>query len=224
METVQAPLAAATAVEESEAGSALLPHFYTDSTLLEAEQELIFERTWQLAGHISALASPGSYITARAGSQPILVVRDEHRQLRAYRNVCRHRASRLLSGSGQCKGAIRCRYHGWTYRFDGTLIGVPEGLQFGERLDKSAHVLSGMRKIEDAHGIGPMPSFRFPYTAPPPQAGRFLPFAPVESRLLSGPDTCHNCVLNGFPSPSPLQSPGLFSFIPLSTSSLKFPI
>jgi Rieske 2Fe-2S family protein len=82
------------------------------------------------------LPRSGSYNTAKAGSQPVLVVRDEDGQLRAYRNVCRHRGSRLLSGSGQCKGAIRCRYHGWTYRFDGRLIGAPEALAFGERLDK----------------------------------------------------------------------------------------
>ena len=79
---------------------------------------------------------PGSYTTGFAGSQPVLVVRDDEHGLRAYRNVCRHRGSCLLSGAGQCKGAIRCRYHGWTYKFDGTLIGVPEGRQFGdERLE-----------------------------------------------------------------------------------------
>ncbi|HET9720616.1 MAG TPA: Rieske (2Fe-2S) protein, partial [Solirubrobacteraceae bacterium] len=118
-------------------GEALLPRLYLDPEVLEAEQRLIFERTWQLAGHVSSLPRPGSYLTASAGDQPVLVLRDEHGELRAYRNVCRHRASRLLSGEGQCKGAIRCRYHGWTYRFDGALIGVPEGLTFGERLDKS---------------------------------------------------------------------------------------
>ncbi|MDQ6817600.1 MAG: aromatic ring-hydroxylating dioxygenase subunit alpha [Actinomycetota bacterium] len=139
-------------VGDPAAGTALLPSFYTDPALLEAEQELIFERTWQLAGHISALPSPGSYMTARVGSQPVLVVRDEHHRLRAYRNVCRHRASRLLSGSGQCKGAIRCRYHGWTYRFDGSLIGVPEGLMFGKRVDKSALSLMPAR-VEELCGL-----------------------------------------------------------------------
>src|SRR5579875_4098508 len=111
-------------------GPALLPRLYLDPQVLEAEQRLIFERTWQLAGHVCALPRPGSYITASAGDQPVLVLRDEHGDLRAYRNVCRHRASRLLSGQGQCKSAIRCRYHGWTYRFDGTLIGVPEGMTY----------------------------------------------------------------------------------------------
>jgi len=115
---------------------ALEPRLYNDPAVLEAEQRLIFERTWQLAGHISALPQPGSYITADAGDQPVLVVRDDQGGLRAYRNVCRHRGSRLLSDSGQCKAAIRCRYHGWTYKLDGTLIGVPEGLGFGDKLDK----------------------------------------------------------------------------------------
>ena len=57
-------------------GLALEPHLYTDPAVLEAEQELIFERTWQLAGHVGSLPRPGSYITARAGSQPVLVMRD----------------------------------------------------------------------------------------------------------------------------------------------------
>ena len=125
------------AVTITGAGEALEPRLYLDPELIELEHERIFERTWQLTGHVSSLPRSGSYITGFAGSQPVLVVRDDAGELRAYRNVCRHRGSCLLSGEGQCKGAIRCRYHGWTYRFDGSLIGVPEALQFGERLDKS---------------------------------------------------------------------------------------
>jgi Rieske 2Fe-2S family protein len=133
-------------------GEALEPRVYLDEGVLEAEQRLIFERTWQLIGHASALPRPGSYMTGFAGSQPVLVLRDESGGLRAYRNVCRHRASCLLTGTGQCKGAIRCRYHGWTYRFDGSLIGVPEALQFGERLDKSTLGLHPVR-VEELCGL-----------------------------------------------------------------------
>ncbi len=120
--------------------------------MLEAEQTLIFERTWQLIGHVGQLGATGSYITGRAGDQPVLVVRDEQGDLRAYRNVCRHRGSRLLSGSGQCRAALRCRYHGWTYRLDGTLIGVPEGLAFGEKLDKRRFGLIAAR-VEELCGL-----------------------------------------------------------------------
>jgi choline monooxygenase len=118
-------------------GAALHPNLYLDPELQEREQRLIFERTWQLAGHVSSLRERGSYVTAWAGNQPVLVVRDENGDLRAFRNVCRHRGSMLLTGSGQCKNAIRCRYHGWTYKLDGTLIGLPEVRAFGEDLDKS---------------------------------------------------------------------------------------
>jgi Rieske 2Fe-2S family protein len=139
-------------MEVATVSEALEPRLYTDPEIAEAEQRLIFERTWQLAGHTADLPRPGSYITARAGDQPVLVLRDESGELRAFRNVCRHRASQLLTGAGQCKGAIRCRYHGWTYRFDGSLIGVPEGLAFGERLDKSALGLLPVR-IEELCGL-----------------------------------------------------------------------
>ncbi len=132
--------------------AALAPRLYTDPSLLDAEQELIFERTWQLAGHVSALPGPGSYITAQAGTQPVLVVRDGDGALRAYRNVCRHRGSRLLSGSGQCKAAIRCRYHGWTYKLSGELIGAPEALAFGDRLDKPSLGLHHAR-VEEMSGL-----------------------------------------------------------------------
>ncbi|HEY2601475.1 MAG TPA: aromatic ring-hydroxylating dioxygenase subunit alpha [Thermoleophilaceae bacterium] len=135
MHTVSTP---AVSTSTSIRGEALEPALYLDPAVAEREQRLIFERTWQLAGHIAQLPNPGSYITAWAGNQPVLVVRSEEGELRAFRNVCRHRGSMLLTGSGQCKAAIRCRYHGWTYRLDGELIGVPEGRAFGDKLDKSA--------------------------------------------------------------------------------------
>ncbi len=115
---------------------ALAARFYRDPAIAESEEERIFARSWQLVAHVSQLPHAGDYLTGTAGSQPVLVLRDEEGRLRAFRNVCRHRGSRLLNGSGQCGKAIRCLYHGWTYRLDGELIGVPEGRTIAD-LDKS---------------------------------------------------------------------------------------
>src|SRR3954447_23628339 len=115
------------ATDRAPLSPALEPNLYLEPEIVRLEQEAIFERTWQLAGHVSDLSEPGSYLTTDVVDQPILVVRDHDGEVRAFRNVCRHRGSRLLSGSGQCGKAIRCLYHGWTYKLDGTLIGVPEG-------------------------------------------------------------------------------------------------
>lgn len=115
---------------------ALSARHYRDPELAELEQTRIFARSWQLVGHEADLPAAGGYMTTTAGAQPVLVIRDDEGTLRAFRNVCRHRGSRLLSGSGECGKAIRCRYHGWTYRLDGELIGVPEGRSIAG-LDKS---------------------------------------------------------------------------------------
>jgi choline monooxygenase len=115
---------------------ALDARYYRDPDLAELEQERIFARSWQLVAHTSQLSNPGDYLTGTAGVQPVLVLRADDGELRAFRNVCRHRGSRLLNGSGQCGKAIRCLYHGWTYRLDGQLIGVPEGRSIAD-LDKS---------------------------------------------------------------------------------------
>src|SRR3954470_21525272 len=80
-------------VERISAGTALPARLYRDPEVLELERKRIFERTWQLAGHVSQLPKPGTYVTAKAGTQPVLVLRDEEGVLRAFRNVCRHRGS-----------------------------------------------------------------------------------------------------------------------------------
>jgi choline monooxygenase len=135
----------------SERSVALPARLYRDPEIVELERRRIFERTWQFAAHVSSLPGPGSYVTARAGSQPVLLVRDEEGTLRAFRNVCRHRGSRLLAGEGTCGKAIRCRYHGWTYRLDGELIGVPEARSIPD-LDKSTLGLFPIR-VETLAGL-----------------------------------------------------------------------
>jgi Rieske 2Fe-2S family protein len=129
------------AITETEAdrrgGRALDPFYYLGEAALDREMEAIFSRSWQYAGHVAELAEPNTYVTTVAGDQPVLVVRTDDGELRAYRNVCRHRGSELLTGSGSCKRALRCRYHGWTYdSVDGRLLGVPEHRDYAE-LDKS---------------------------------------------------------------------------------------
>ena len=130
------PAASVAPADRAPSGTALEPNLYLEPEIVGREQRAIFERTWQLAGHVGDLAEPGSYLTTEVVDQPVLVVRDRDGEIRAFRNVCRHRGSRLLAGSGSCGKAIRCLYHGWTYRLDGRLIGVPEGREIPD-LDKS---------------------------------------------------------------------------------------
>jgi choline monooxygenase len=131
--------------EQIECAHTLASKFYADPAILEMEKTRIFLRTWQLVGTLShacgevdgvkrTIADPESFFTADVAGEPVIVVRDKQGVLRAFSNVCRHRAGPIALGSG-CKNVLRCQYHGWTYTLDGRLIGTPdvEGVEFFDR-------------------------------------------------------------------------------------------
>jgi choline monooxygenase len=100
--------------------------WYTDREVFELERRSVFGDTWQILGRADQVVEPGSFLTAELAGEPILVVRDEEGVLRAFYNVCRHRAAQVINEpQGRIK-KLRCRYHGWTYDLSGRLRGTPE--------------------------------------------------------------------------------------------------
>ena len=93
---------------------------YTEPKWAQADLRGIFARTWQWICHVEKLTAPGSYVSATVAGMPIAVVRDRSGALRAFYNVCKHRAHELLSGSGTTRNIV-CPYHAWTYGLDGSL-------------------------------------------------------------------------------------------------------
>lgn len=115
---------AATSARPFDDAVAMPPSVYTSPAFLAAEQAEIFAREWICVGRASALAEPGDYVTDEIAGQPIVVIRDRAGTIRALSNVCLHRMSTLLSGTGNAK-VIVCPYHAWSYELDGTLRGAP---------------------------------------------------------------------------------------------------
>jgi choline monooxygenase len=110
--------------------------WYTEARFLASEKERIFWHTWQPVGHASEVADPGCYVAAEIAGEPCAVVRGKDGVLRAFSNVCRHRASTILEGCG-CVKSLRCPYHAWTYSLDGQLLVAPEfdGVENWNRAD-----------------------------------------------------------------------------------------
>jgi phenylpropionate dioxygenase-like ring-hydroxylating dioxygenase large terminal subunit len=98
--------------------------WYSDEELLRRERARIFARSWQYGGRADQVAQPGSFLATDAGGIPILVTRDQHGDLRAFVNVCRHRGAVLTEGCGE-RATIQCHYHAWTYGLDGSLRSAP---------------------------------------------------------------------------------------------------
>ena len=91
-----------------------------------AEQEALFRRRPVVACLSGAVAMPGDYVSLTAGGVPVVVVRGDDGVLRGFRNVCRHRASSVVSGCGSGAASLRCPFHAWTYRLDGSLLARPQ--------------------------------------------------------------------------------------------------
>ncbi|MBI1913697.1 MAG: aromatic ring-hydroxylating dioxygenase subunit alpha [Planctomycetes bacterium] len=100
--------------------------WYRDVDIGEAERCTVFSRIWLAAGRADLVRQPGSFLTAEIAGAPMAVVRDETGTLRAFHNVCRHRAAPVLTEPCGRATRLRCRYHGWTYDLTGRLRGTPE--------------------------------------------------------------------------------------------------
>ena len=116
---------------------------YTSQTWFQHEQEALFDGHWQLAGFDSDFTEAGDYITLRAGLTPLCVVQGADDEVRAFKNICRHRGTELLEGRGNAGKTLVCPYHRWTFGLDGQLRGVPDRAACFPDLDRKANNLHG---------------------------------------------------------------------------------
>lgn len=102
---------------------ATLPaRLYGDPDALARERAAVFGKAWLCLGHEAEAPDPGSWIAVDIAGWPLVAVRGQDGLLRAFHNVCRHRAGPLVDGAaGRCEGELVCRYHGWRYALDGRL-------------------------------------------------------------------------------------------------------
>jgi len=95
---------------------------YRDPALFEAERKAIFARSWLLIAHESQMRVPGATVAMTVAGFRLMAVRQEDGTIKAFHNVCRHRAGPLApEGLSRCDGRIVCAYHGWRYALDGRL-------------------------------------------------------------------------------------------------------
>ena len=111
---------------------------YGSAEFFDHERTAIFGRDWLCAGVVDEMPATGSWTARVVGGLPVLFVRDKEGELRAFLNVCRHRASPLCE-DGETHGGsfIRCPYHSWLYQLDGSLarasgVGSPDDFDLAD--------------------------------------------------------------------------------------------
>lgn len=99
---------------------------YSDPEYFQVEMARIMRPSWQVVCHANDIPNAGDWYTLDFLGESILVVRGDDGEVRAFANVCRHRAGPLALCNGRGARALTCKYHGWTYTLEGQLRSAPE--------------------------------------------------------------------------------------------------
>ena len=118
--------------EEGRRASARLPHEwavqgnslptarYADRGFAQLEAELFWPRVWQMACRLDQIRNSGDYTVYEILNHSVVVVRVDEVTVRAFHNVCPHRATQLAMGSGRFQlESIVCPFHGWKWNLTG---------------------------------------------------------------------------------------------------------
>ncbi len=146
--------------------------WYWDPEIYQAEIKHTFLQNWIWAGREDQLPEAGTFFTLDVGPEPVIVSKDREGMSRAFSNVCRHRAARVMPKACGRANFFQCRYHGWTYDLAGKLKGAPEfeGVEsfFREENNlpgwklgtwKNFHFVNGNQNVSQ-----PLSDFLFPFS------------------------------------------------------------
>ena len=127
--------------------------YFADESAWRRELETVFRTSWLFVAHESELPEPGDYVTRLMGTDEVVVARSESGEIHVMLNSCTHRGTLLCKADVGNASHFRCGYHGWTFRNDGELRGVPRARElYGPAFDKSDFRLKRAR-AESFHGL-----------------------------------------------------------------------
>jgi phenylpropionate dioxygenase-like ring-hydroxylating dioxygenase large terminal subunit len=118
---------------------------FISAEVFALEMKHLFANTWVYVGHESQVPQPGDYFATTVGDQPVIMVRHGPQDIRVLHNRCAHKGVMLVpEGAGRAGKLLRCPYHAWTYRTDGSLAAVPL---------KSGYADTGFEQCEAHQGL-----------------------------------------------------------------------
>lgn len=126
---------------------------FNDEELHQAELEHIFAKQWNFIGHESEVPNCGDYVLRYIGNDPFILVRDENGSIRVLFDACLHRGVNVCRAEKGNTSHFRCRYHGWTYKNTGELIGAPAFNEGYKGMDKGKWGLLPAPRVESFYGF-----------------------------------------------------------------------
>ena len=138
---------------------------YLDPALHAAEMATIWQRQWIFAGFAFEIPNAGDFLTLSVADSPVLVIRGDDGEVRAFHNVCRHRGSQICRTDIGHVRALVCPYHSWTYSRQGDLVachGMHDGVDKSQLSLRPVHaqVCAGLVYVSLSESPPAFESFR----------------------------------------------------------------
>ncbi len=123
---------------------------YTDPALFRLEMERLWSRAWIYVGHASQIPRTGDYATCDIGLEPVLMIRQPDDTIRVLRNRCAHKGARIVADrAGNAGRFLRCPYHNWSYRTDGSIAAIPLRGGYDPARLAGSEAARGLRPVAD---------------------------------------------------------------------------
>lgn len=100
--------------------------WWTSDKVFELEKRAIFNKSWLFCIHSSRFKKAGDYYAFTFTGINFFIIKSKvDGQLKAFHNVCRHRAYPVVRKEKGSSIVLGCKYHGWSYNTEGTLTKAP---------------------------------------------------------------------------------------------------
>ncbi|KAI5970488.1 hypothetical protein CANMA_000397 [Candida margitis] len=126
------------------AGEHTLPaSWWFNENIFNLEKRAIFHKSWLFCTHASRFTKPGDYYSFQVTGIKFFIIKSRSGggELKAFHNVCRHRAFPVVQKSSGSSTVLTCKYHGWNYNSDGKLSNAPKFDNKVEGFEKSENSL-----------------------------------------------------------------------------------
>ena len=98
---------------------------YTDNDFWIKECDTVLSNGWLFVGFVHEFKKAGDVQPIFIAGKPILLIKNENEEIKAFHNVCSHRCLKLVNEKKNIGKLIRCPYHAWSYDLQGNLKAAP---------------------------------------------------------------------------------------------------
>lgn len=126
---------------------------YTEQRVFEDEMRRLWRREWIYAGHESEVPEPGDYRRRFLAGVDCVLTRDEDGRVHVLVNRCPHRGNLVCTAEAGNSRVLRCAYHGWAFKNDGSLLGLTFRDAYTAEHGKQDKNLASVPNVEIYRGL-----------------------------------------------------------------------